>query len=685
MRRGWFSAFAATAVAILIGAACTQGDERPCYTGPAGTEGVGVCRSGGERCQGATCKDCHGEVTPHDEVCNGLDDNCNGVVDEGVANACGGCTTLQGKPGDDCGTCGSLFCSTPDKLDCGPPGHKPGTPCVSDQGCSGTYTCGADGKVTCTAPAPNACGLCGGPGIDSAKLGTTCTDDGFCTGHLRCSTDGSQAVCVGGKRNECGVCAPSVPNLGASCLAPNGCTGTRVCNQNGDGADCTTNVIANECRVCGGAPVPGVGQPCTAVNGKTGVQVCNDTGDGTVCAATVVTLSFDDTFSDSYQAGAMLEQRAMRGVFYVNAPRFTRGQRFMTLQQVLDLQTRGHEIGGHTLDHAHLPALTVDNQHVEICNDRFALLGDGLMIRDFAYPFGEATADTEQAVQDCGYNSARGVGDLLWGTYDDTFVPQDVWRIRAPTSIRDFNVAADMEADVANAEQIGGWVIVNNHHVCDDCGDNQTHPAVLSAFLDWLQPRTAQGTYVRTPQQMIAGDAKPPVKWGNPLVAGNLLQNPSLELDSAQNGIPDCWKHGGAGLSDYTWVYGPPHSGQVGVTVTINNVQTGGRGLESVHDAGVCAPAAVPGHRYTMSAWYVSPNAAPFFVTYYRDTNGNWQNWQVSPQFPPSTTYVQATWSSDELPMNAAAIGIELQINAVGSLTMDDFSLVDETEPMGDE
>jgi hypothetical protein len=32
---------------------------------------------------------------PPAEVCNGVDDDCDGVVDEGVANACGGCAGVQ--------------------------------------------------------------------------------------------------------------------------------------------------------------------------------------------------------------------------------------------------------------------------------------------------------------------------------------------------------------------------------------------------------------------------------------------------------------------------------------------------------------------------------------------------------------------------------------------------------------
>jgi len=69
--------------------------ERACYPGPPATRGVGVCQDGAEVCDAGGYTSCSGAVTPSPEVCNGLDDNCNGIVDEGVGG--GACDTgLQG-------------------------------------------------------------------------------------------------------------------------------------------------------------------------------------------------------------------------------------------------------------------------------------------------------------------------------------------------------------------------------------------------------------------------------------------------------------------------------------------------------------------------------------------------------------------------------------------------------------
>ena len=63
--------------------ACSPGDVQSCYSGPAGTEGVGSCSAGQQTCDGSgQWGDCDGEVAPGLEVCNLQDDDCDGEADE---------------------------------------------------------------------------------------------------------------------------------------------------------------------------------------------------------------------------------------------------------------------------------------------------------------------------------------------------------------------------------------------------------------------------------------------------------------------------------------------------------------------------------------------------------------------------------------------------------------------------
>jgi hypothetical protein len=62
-------------------AGCEAGATTPCYSGPAGTEGVGICAAGVATCgAGGTWGACIGEVDPLPEVCGGPDSDCDGKL-----------------------------------------------------------------------------------------------------------------------------------------------------------------------------------------------------------------------------------------------------------------------------------------------------------------------------------------------------------------------------------------------------------------------------------------------------------------------------------------------------------------------------------------------------------------------------------------------------------------------------
>jgi hypothetical protein len=62
---------------------CVPGETRPCYSGPVGTQGVGICSEGVSTCDGTDFGPCEDEVLPGMETCNGDDDDCDRVVDDG--------------------------------------------------------------------------------------------------------------------------------------------------------------------------------------------------------------------------------------------------------------------------------------------------------------------------------------------------------------------------------------------------------------------------------------------------------------------------------------------------------------------------------------------------------------------------------------------------------------------------
>lgn len=68
---------------------CTPGETKPCYTGAPGTAGIGACKMGVATClDGVSFGPCEGQVLPQPELCNGLDDDCEGTIEPQPCEQC---------------------------------------------------------------------------------------------------------------------------------------------------------------------------------------------------------------------------------------------------------------------------------------------------------------------------------------------------------------------------------------------------------------------------------------------------------------------------------------------------------------------------------------------------------------------------------------------------------------------
>ena len=79
--------------------ACVPGTEQDCYGGPAGTQGQGSCVAGRQACalDGAAWGACEGQVQPTDERCDGRDEDCDGLVDDGLPGLGEACSAGLGQ------------------------------------------------------------------------------------------------------------------------------------------------------------------------------------------------------------------------------------------------------------------------------------------------------------------------------------------------------------------------------------------------------------------------------------------------------------------------------------------------------------------------------------------------------------------------------------------------------------
>jgi peptidoglycan/xylan/chitin deacetylase (PgdA/CDA1 family) len=406
-------------------------------------------------------------------------------------------------------------------------------------------------------------------------------------------------------------------------------------------------------------------------------------------ADTVVSLEFDDATSDQAPARSMLASRNMHATFFVNSGTIGAASGFhLSWSQLRDLAADGNEITGHTVDHANMPqtqAADLDEAKREICDDRATLLREGFDVRNFAYPYGAYDAATKQLAADCGYNSARDVSGIFDPVtcddcaYAETIPPRDLFRTRTPENVRSTTTLADIQANVTAAEAHGGgWVQLVLHHICTGCGQQYSiTQSDLAALLDWLAARPAT-TKVKTVQEVIGGPLKPAVAGPapTPLSGPNQVRNASLE-SADSNGTPTCWDPVGFGSNNATFTRTTDaHSGSYAERLAVTNYVSGAQRMFVHMDLGRCAPTVTAGNNYTIGAYYKS-TARPAFEIYLRDSRGLWSWWMTTASFDPAASWDRATFTTPAVPAGTTAISFALGIQAAGTLTTDDYSLVD--------
>ncbi len=203
-------------------------DDAPADVGVACGVAIGLCSPGTSSCAGGVLL-CTGAKGPAFEVCNGLDDDCDGTVDDAPVDAGGPC-------GSNVGACkpGKLACSGA-KLACaGGVGPAPETCNGADDDCNGAIDdgdpegggpCGSSegvckqgalhclgGSLVCVGGSPPSVEVCNGLDDDcdgKADDGATCPDGATCVSgacSVKCSK--GEFACPGAQICVDGWCLP---------------------------------------------------------------------------------------------------------------------------------------------------------------------------------------------------------------------------------------------------------------------------------------------------------------------------------------------------------------------------------------------------------------------------------------------------------------------------------------------
>ncbi|MBI5501958.1 MAG: FG-GAP repeat protein [Deltaproteobacteria bacterium] len=246
---------------------CVAGDTVACMTA-CGTPGTGRCTAACSFPTGAAC-------VGGTESCNALDDNCNGSTDEGFAcvqGAATSCTTSCGSTGT--GTC-TAACELPAAALCSPPAETCNT---VDDDCNGS----TDESFACVRGLPTSCTTsCGTTGSGLCTTACTAPLPAACTAPPE-TCNGINDDCAGGCDDGFPCCAGATVSCTTSC----GSTGTGACSVScalPAGAACTPpaetcNGGDDDCDTVpddGFACVLGQAVACTTSCGSTGAGTCS--------------------------------------------------------------------------------------------------------------------------------------------------------------------------------------------------------------------------------------------------------------------------------------------------------------------------------------------------------------------------------------------------------------------------
>ncbi len=275
------------------GGACTL---TPPTGGPCDGPDSDECLDDVYACDGANATTCS-TGSGGAEICNGIDDDCDGGIDTPGPNGCGGACTVWPALGSSCDGPDTDMC-VDDYFVCE---GANGSICAT--GANNVEICnGADDDCTggVDAPGTNGCGgVCEisalGTACDGPDAGSCADDTYVCSGANAtfCSTSGDVLeVCGNGFDYDCGGGADSA-DAACQCAAGGG-----ECGGSGGGCSCSGVCLAtgdcceNACSVCGATSTFLAGG--TDISGGTGVGIAGDTSSNAypitapVCAGSTV-------------------------------------------------------------------------------------------------------------------------------------------------------------------------------------------------------------------------------------------------------------------------------------------------------------------------------------------------------------------------------------------------------------
>ncbi len=155
-----------------------------------------------------------------------------------------------------------------------------------------------------------------------------------------------------------------------------------------------------------------------------------------------ILITFDDGYLDNYtNAYPIMKKYGFTAAIFVVTDLIGHDERFMSWNQVREMQQDGFVFGSHTVSHAVLTKLSREQAVEELTGSRKVLEEQlGGKIRYFAYPTGAYNLQIEELVKQAGYKAAFTIRYGEAGAQSNPYALERIPIFRGPQTFRSFFV-----------------------------------------------------------------------------------------------------------------------------------------------------------------------------------------------------------------------------------------------------
>jgi peptidoglycan/xylan/chitin deacetylase (PgdA/CDA1 family) len=131
-----------------------------------------------------------------------------------------------------------------------------------------------------------------------------------------------------------------------------------------------------------------------------------------------IVITFDDGYEDNWATAVpILEKYGFKATFFIVTGKVGDAG-YMTWQEIQAMQTKGMEIGSHTVNHYPINEISLHEFTRELLLSRIMLENNLFCpVEIFAYPFGEVTPEMVEQLRQTGYKAA--CSSIIGGNFSD--------------------------------------------------------------------------------------------------------------------------------------------------------------------------------------------------------------------------------------------------------------------------